>query len=455
MAGGTDRPAPKITDHPKGLCVMKILRYLPLLVLAWASTAAAEDDRQAVPQAEARREIEGILARPAIGLADLFRIAELANPDLAVARIEVQARTGRMRQAGLYPNPELSFEVEEMSVDDPSFNKQKVEFSQAFLIGGRRGAAVNAARAEVDQAGELAVLARRNALGRVHKWWADQIHFREVEEAFEEMMAEAERTLAVARIRFEAKAAPESHVARAMLEVYDLEVARQGFERERVRSAAEMKVILGGVEVPTDRLIGSLDPDAEGASLRSDTAAEMGDHPALRAARLGVDAAEAMLVTAKKERIPDLNLFVAYGRARPIEVNFVEGGISFPLPIFHRNQGRVTETASLVAMARHEERIAAHELEVVLSTAWSTHHTAHEQMDQLTERIAPAAERALIQAQEAYRSGRLMFLELVDAQRTFNDVLLRTMELRRDLALAEADLMSLLGAGPYADIGEE
>ena len=434
---------------------MKLLRYLLLLSLAWATTAAAVDDRQATPQTEVRREIEGILARPSIGLADLFRIAELANPDLAVARSEIQARTGRMRQAGLYPNPELSFEVEEMSVDDPSFHKQKVELSQQFLIGGRRGAAVNAARAEVDQAGELALLTRRNALGRVHRWWADQIHFREVEEAFDGMMAEAERTLAIARTRFEAKAAPESHVTRAMLEVYDLEVARQEFERERVRSAAEMKVILGGVEVPADRLIGSLDPDVELVGLRSDTAAEMGDHPSLRAARLGVEAAEAMLVTAKKERIPDLNLFVSYGRARPIEVNFVEGGISFPLPIFHRNQGRVTETTSLVAMARHEERITTHELEAALSIARSTHRTVHQQMDQLTEWIAPAAERSLTQAREAYRSGRLMFLELVYAQRTFKDVRLRTLELRRNLALAEADLMSLLGSGPYADIGEE
>jgi outer membrane protein TolC len=48
-----------------------------------------------------------------------------------------------------------------------------------------------------------------------------------------------------------------------------------------------------------------------------------------------------------------------------------------------------------------------------------------------------------------------MFLELVDAQRTFTDVRLRTLVLRRDLAMAEADLMSLLGAGPYADPGDE
>ena len=434
---------------------MKKLWYLPLLVLTWVTASFAEIDEQVISQTEVHQEIEGILARPEIGLADLFQIAELANPDLAVARIEVQARTGRMQQAGLYPNPELAVEVEEMSVDDPSFNKQKMEVSQAFLIGGRRGAAVNAARAEVDQAGELTVWERRNALGKVHKWWADQIHFREVEAAFDTMMAGAERTLAIARTRYEAKAAPEAHVTRAMLEVYDLEVARQEFERQRVRSAAEMMVLLGGVEVPVDRLSGSLDPDAEEFSLPPDTAAEMDDHPALRAARLGVEAAEAMLVTAKKERIPDLNLFVAYGRARPEEGNFVEGGISLPLPLFHRNQGRVAETASLVAMARLKERVATQELQVYLSTARLNHRTAHEQLDQLAERIAPSAERALTQAQEGYRSGRLMFLELVDAQRTFNDVLLRTMELRRDLALAEADLMSLLGAGPYADIGEE
>jgi cobalt-zinc-cadmium efflux system outer membrane protein len=181
----------------------------------------------------------------------------------------------------------------------------------------------------------------------------------------------------------------------------------------------------------------------------------MGDHPSLKSARLGVEAAEAMLVTAKKERIPDLNLFVSYGRVRPINANFVEGGISFPLPLFHRNQGRVTETASLVTMARYKERTAAQELEATLITARSRYSTAHEQMDQLAGVISPAAERSLAQSREAYRVGRLMFLELVDAQRTFNDVLLRTMELRRDLAFAEADLMNLLGTGPYADSGEE
>jgi len=64
MVGGNNRPARRITDRPKGSCVMKILRYLPLLALVWVTTAAGEDDPQAVSQMEVRREIEGILARP-------------------------------------------------------------------------------------------------------------------------------------------------------------------------------------------------------------------------------------------------------------------------------------------------------------------------------------------------------------------------------------------------------
>lgn len=434
---------------------MNLMRFLPLLIVAFAATAPAEEVETGSPTVETRGEIDEILAQPAIRLEDLFRLADLANPDLAVARVEVAARTGRMRQAGLYPNPEIVFAVDEMFVDDPDSRKQKLALSQALLIGGRRGAAEGAARMEVEQAGELSLATRREALGRVHKWWADQMYFREGAVTFDELLIQAERNLDIAKARFEAKAGPESHVTRAMLEVYDLEVARQEFDLVRARRSAEMKVLLGGIEIPTDRLVGTLDPDAEHISMPRDTQAVMEGHPSLRAARLGVEAAEAMVVTAKKERIPDLELFIGYGNARPDQGNFVEGGIALPLPIFHRNQGRIAETTSQVAMAQYIERIAEYELEVALSAAHLNHATAHDQLEQLTYQIAPAAERALSQAQEAYRAGRLMFLELVDAQRTFNDVRLRTMELRRNLALSEADLMSLLGAGPYAEDGEE
>jgi len=436
---------------------MRTRLVLPLLLvvkLLATSSAAMDDPRHEGPRGDSP-EIAAILAQPVIGLADLFRLAELANPRLAVARTDVQAQAGRVRQAGQYPNPELALGIEEMSVDDPDLRKTKVELSQALILGGRRGAAVTSARATLAAATQQAQTARLNTLSHVHKLWAEQLHFREADAAFAELTQTVNRTLEVARARFEARAAPESHVTRALLDVYEMEVAQQTLAQERARSTAELTALLGGVAVPTDRLTGTLDPDAMEAHLPPDVEAELVDHPALQAAQFDIVAADAALGAAQKERIPDLTFVVGYGRFESGLGNFVEAGVALPLPLFDRNQGRVAETRALAAQARHEARIVASELEISVVAARLRHRQAHDQLETVNERIAPAAERFLAQAQEAYRTGRLVFLELIDAQRVFADVRLRTLELRKDLAMSEADLMSLLGAGPYAYPGVE
>jgi cobalt-zinc-cadmium efflux system outer membrane protein len=436
---------------------MRTRRTLPLLLVAMtlAMSSSAVDDYGNAGPTGAPQEIGAILAQPGIDLADLFRLAELANPQLAVARTNVEAQAGRARQAGLYPNPRFELAIEEMSLDDPELRKTKAVLSQDLVLGGRRGAAIASARATLAAAGQQAQTARRGTLSRVHKLWAEQLYFREADAAFAELAQAADHTLEIARARFEAKAAPESHVTRALLEVYELEVAQQALAQERARSTAVLTALLGGVEVSADRLSGNLDPDAMEAHLPREVEAGLGDHPALRAAQFDITAADAALGMAQKERIPDLTLAVGYGSFEPGLGNFVEAGVALPLPLFNRNQGRVAETRALAAQARHEARIVASDLEIGLVTARLRHRQAHDQLEAVSGRIAPAAERGLAQAQEAYRTGRLLFLELVDAQRTFTDVRLRTLELRKDLAMSEADLMSLLGAGPYADPGVE
>ncbi len=72
---------------------------------------------------------------------------------------------------------------------------------------------------------------------------------------------------------------------------------------------------------------------------------------------------------------------------------------------------------------------------------------ARDQLEVVAGKILPAAERGLEQAQEGYRVGRVQFLELMDAQSTLGTVRLRSIELHREMARAEAQLMSLAGAG--------
>lgn len=424
----------------------KLLVFLPLLLFA---TAPAVPAREAAG-AGAEEETRSILGKQEITLADLFRLAELANPTLAAARNGVQAGIGRAEQAGLYPNPTLEIGVEELSTIDADDRKEKVSFVQPLILGGRRGAAVAAARAEQETAAHAFHGVRRDLFRRVHTRWAEQLYFREANAAFSELLRVANHTLGIAQTRFDARAAPESQVTKALLEVYELEVAQQQLGQEQARGSAELSSLLGGARIPFDRLVGALDPDSISTSelLRSTA---LDDHPALQAAQRDIEAAEASLREAKAARIPDLGLFVAYGRYRAIDEGFVEAGLTVPLPIFNRNQGRVAETQSLAAQAQDRARIVHNDLEAALEVARQRYLIARDRLRAAVDRIVPAADRGLTQAEEGYRVGNSPFLELIDAQRTLANVRLRTLELTKDIIVAEAELMSLLGAGPYGE----
>jgi len=399
-------------------------------------------------------ELSSSLHKQQLALAELFRLAELRNPALAAGRAEIGAGEGRERQAGLYPNPSLEFEVEELSTRDPDVRTGKVSIAQPLVLSGRRGDAVASARAERESSEfELRAL-RRAVLRRVHVLWAEHHYLREAEAALDSLVGMTNRTLEIARTRYDAQAAPESHVTKALLEVYDLEVTQRRLERERVSASSRLTALLGGTEVPPARLHGSL--DTEGAVAVSHLSpSSMTDHPAALSAEKRIDAARSALHAAKAERLQDLGIFFSYGRSEPANEDFVEAGISIPLPLFDRNQGRIAETEALVGMAEDHARAVEAELQADLAAAASRHLTLRDELQAAEGLIAPAAERGLSQAQAAYRVGRLPFLELIDAQRTLANIRLRVLELKRDLIVTNAELLSLGGLGLYRDEGEE
>lgn len=427
----------------------KLLVLLLLLLFATAPAAHTQENTGG----KAEEAFSSILDREEITLADLFRLAELANPTLAAAGSSVQAKAGRARQAGLYANPVIEFEVEELSTRDSSDRKDKVSLIQPLILGGRRRAAVAAARAEQEVAAHTFRSVRRDIFLRIHTLWIDQLYFREGNAALEELLRVANHTLGIAQTRFDVRAAPESQVTKALLEVYELEVVQQQLVQERAKGSAELSSLLGGMLVPFDHLVGSLEPNSISTSDLLLSSA-LDDHPALHAAQWDIDASEAKLREAKAARIPDIGLSLGYGRYRAFDGGFVEAGLTVPLPIFNRNQGRVTETQSLVAQAQDQARIVDNNLKVALQVAHQRYLAARDQLHATMSRIVPAADRGLTQAKEGYRVGHLPFLELIDAQRTLAHVRLRTLELRRDLTVAEAELMSLIGTGPYGAGGE-
>src|SRR5262249_28958136 len=95
---------------------------------------------------------------------DLVALAVARNPRLAKAAFSIDAAHGRDIQAGLYPNPDLAINWDEIGDrTGPGGILYAPKFSQTIVTGPKLTLAQAVAAAEVDQA-NLALIAERYAV---------------------------------------------------------------------------------------------------------------------------------------------------------------------------------------------------------------------------------------------------------------------------------------------------
>ena len=425
---------------------MRMGRIVPTVLLG----AALAGVPAPASGSERTAEIDSILGRARVELADLFRLVDLSSPEIAAAQAGVSAIAGQLRQVGTYANPTIGIGIGEASVDDFKDRKQVFEIEQPLLLGNRRGPAKAALKAELRAEEERADEVRREIRGRAHTLLIDLRHARARMEALVGLAEEAGRTHDIARKRFEARAVPEAHATRALLARYELEMARDRADAQRRGAAEELLALLGGLAVPIDRLAA---PTFAGVT--GDTTAlidrMLSTHPGIIAAQREVEAAEATHRRARARRLPDLQLRAGVGRQIALDEEFVEAGVALDLPLFDRNQGGVEEARAGIGRAEQRALARRQQLLARLRTTVGESSVASQQLAAHRESIEPAAARGLDQARAAYRAGSLTFLELLDAQQTFAHVRIRTLELERDVERATAELARLAGLGPYQD----
>ena len=103
------------------------------------------------------------------------------------------------------------------------------------------------------------------------------------------------------------------------------------------------------------------------------------------------------------------------------ETTFVVG-LSVPLPLFDRNQGRRREAAFNLAKANEERRAAEIRVRTALSDAYQSLLSAYREAATLRDEVLPAARSAFEGISESYRQGKLTQLDVLDAQRTLFEV---------------------------------
>ncbi|MDH0663720.1 TolC family protein [Pseudomonas sp. GD03858] len=359
-----------------------------------------------------------LLAGPAgaqgLSLDQALAAAFAQNPEFAAVGREIGIAEGERRQAGLMPNPELSWEVEDTRRDTSTTT---VTLSQALELGGKRGA-----RIEVAEAGQavarLELERQRNGLrADVIQAFHAALRAQTALELAQQSQALTERGLRVVDGRVRAGQSSPVEATRAQVQLAQAQAAVRRAQTERSVAWQALARLTGSAQAGFDRLDSATlspgpAPRAEQLLAKVEQTAEW------RLAAAQIERGDASLGSEKAQRIPNLTVSLGsqYSREDRERVNVV--GLSMPLPLFDRNQGNVLAAARRADQARDLRNAVELRLRSDTRSALEQWATAMGEVQAYDRTILPSAQQAVDTATRGFEMGKFAFLDVLDAQRT-------------------------------------
>jgi cobalt-zinc-cadmium efflux system outer membrane protein len=385
---------------------------------------------------------------PVITAEDVLRRWLARSQEVAALRTQVREARFDVVTAAMWPNPSLQVNFLGTPAGTPPDGRANygVQLTQPLTVFGqvrsRREAAVAAlSQSEVSVAASLWGAASDLQNLMVARAFADA------------RVAVAERNLAeVARLegiverRVAAGASSPYDALRVRIGASTLRAALNDARVQRDRAEARLAALIADPEVaavPVTResLSGFRGPEDPRALLEL----ELRRRPDLELARRGVTAARAAerRWSSESRWAPSVSLG-AYATQDPGSVS-VTAGLSFPLPVFDRNQGQIgrsrAEAEGQGALAAALEVRVAREV----TGAWEARAHARAALEAFRAQTAAAAEELLRRAEVTYQAGgngstAFTIQDLFDAYRSTWDVRVEELTLQQTFAEAEADL---------------
>jgi cobalt-zinc-cadmium efflux system outer membrane protein len=364
-------------------------------------------------------------------------LAERLQPELAEARALVEAAEGRAKQSGAFPNPSAIARMESARLSGRSVGEAEylAGVSQPIPLGGRLSKAREAEQLERDRRGQEFTVRRRELRRRVHSAFATALYQEQSFQTQRQIAASVEKVVAITKARVDAGDILREDLAKAEMELLRAQVELRRSDAMNEHAMVELKAAIGSPGLAVKSLVGRLDATFEIPTLES-LAASLSTSPEVALAGAEVRARQARVDLAKAERIPDVRVEVLYRRLESSKENSFDVGLSIPIPLFDRNQGRLREARAEVAAAEARSRTTQNALSVRLHEAHSHLTAALANTRALKAEVLPRADTVLKANEARFEAGDIGLTELLPVRRDWATVQLTYLESLRDVMQA-------------------
>ncbi|MNF28147.1 Cobalt-zinc-cadmium resistance protein CzcC precursor [compost metagenome] len=351
---------------------------------------------------------------PTLTLDQALDSAFANNPELAAAQWDVGIAQGERQQAGLIPNPELSWEAEDTRRESRTTTMM---LSQPLELGGKRGARIEVASRAQD-AVNVDLERKRNGLrADVIAAFYGSFTAQQRLQLTQQSLQLAERGLSVAQGQINAGKSSPVEATRAQVQLSEVRLELRRAERDQANSFQQLAQVTGAPQAGFSRVEppATPPPAIPPSPLLLGRLAETAE---MRLARLQITEKEAALDLERARRIPNLTVSVGsqYSETDRERVNVV--GLSMPIPLFDRNQGNVLAAARRADQAQDLRNAAELRLRSEIQSSLDQWATASTEVKAFNQVILPAAQSAVDTATRGFEMGKFNFLDVLDAQRT-------------------------------------
>lgn len=394
-----------------------------------------------------------------LSLDDIQTIVLDQNKDLIAARFLVKEAEGRLKQAGLWSNPELELG----RTSDRTFNNEgeytaSAGFNQKFPISGRLARAKTVARVDVALALAEVRNQERLLLGEALKNTKELLVIEEKlrlndksQVILKELISASEKRLKQAEI-----SPIDLNLEKIELQKLILRASSLNIEQQRTRIS--LNTLLG--RAPQDQLAisATLKPSDVDENIHASIEEAIERRPDRQVAALQIDRASAEIKLAKAETFEDWTIGLGYDRdlskfdsalIEDKKDDFLGVRLTIPLPLWNQNEGNIM--GARATRSRAQAELSSIDLKIT-----SEIQSARAEVLRLLPVVKQYEEESLKLSEDnarilhrSYSDGLVPISSVIQAQQQLVEIREAYTDSLKDFVRASTDLETALASSPF------
>ena len=389
-----------------------------------------------------------------ISLDQAIDLALAHNHSIKATRTLIFQNQAQEITANLRPNPTLGADTQFVPVFNPQdFSGENLNEIQQFDIGigylfergHKRQRRLQAARDQTDVTRAQVTDAERILAFNVGQQFVSALLAESTLQFALQDLQSFQQTVDIGEAEFKAGYIGEGDYLKIKLQLLQFQTDVSSARLAKVQALVGLRELLGYNTVPANYdVIGDLAYQPLKANLEDLQMKALGERPDLRAAQLGITAAQSQILLAKANAKVDVT-----GTGDFTHVsgeNTASFFVNFPLPIFNRNQGEIARTGYALTQAQEQQQSASDTVLSDVADAYEALRSNDEVLQLYTSGYLKQAQDSRDISEYAYKRGAASLLDFLDAERSYRSIQLAYRQALGSYMTALEQLKEAVGA---------